>query len=118
MLRALMLGQVMVIDEFERSLHPLVGQYLIEMFLNPQLNKQGAQLILASHDTFLLNIPAPHKDQIWFVEKDRYGRSSLYARSDIQGIRAGIPIEKWYLSGRLGAVPGLEPLNFELNFHL
>ena len=115
-LRALMNGRVILIDEFERSLHPLMSSYLIQLFHDPKINTKGAQLILATHDTNLLTENELRRDQIWIVEKDRTGASELFSLADISGISKGAPYEKWYLSGRLGGVPGIKRLDFELNY--
>lgn len=116
LLQALMQGGVIVIDEFERSLHPLIYSYLIQLFHNPKINSRGAQLILATHDTNLLSSNEFRRDQIWIVEKDKTGASELYSLSDVTGILKGAPYEKWYLSGRLGGIPGIRSLDFELNY--
>lgn len=115
-LRALMNGRVIIIDEFERSLHPFITVFIIEMFHDPKINDNGAQLILATHDTNLLTECQLRRDQIWIVEKDQQSASVLFSLADANGIRAQAPFEKWYLSGRFGGVPGIEKLNFELNF--
>ena len=115
-LRALMNGRIIVIDEFERSLHPFITKFIIQMFHNPKLNINGAQLLIATHDTHLLSNSDLRRDQIWLVEKDNYGASEIFSFADINGIRNDIPFEKWYLAGRVGGVPGLSRLNFELNF--
>ena len=116
LLQALMQGGVMVIDEFERSLHPLICSYLIQLFHDPKINTKGAQLVLATHDTNLLSSNDFRRDQIWVVEKDKTGASELYSLSDVAGILKGAPYEKWYLSGRLGGIPGIQRLDFELNY--
>lgn len=116
-LRALMNGRTILFDEFERSLHPIISQYIIQLFNNPEVNTKNAQLILATHDTNLLGKENNlRRDQIWIVEKDEKGRSELFSVSDIEGIRKDTPFEKWYLSGRFGGIPGIESLNFKLNF--
>ena len=115
-LRALMNGRIIVIDEFERSLHPLVSSYLIQLFHDPGINTKGAQLILATHDTNLLSSNAFRRDQIWIVEKDQSGASELFSLADVRGILKDAPYEKWYLSGRLGGIPSIQRLDFELNY--
>ncbi|MEL6944953.1 MAG: AAA family ATPase, partial [Bacteroidota bacterium] len=115
-LRALMNGRIIIIDEFERSLHPFITAFIIRMFHEPSINTRGAQLVIATHDTNLLSNSELRRDQIWIVEKDQRGMSSLFSLADINGVRAQIPFEKWYLSGRFGGVPGIEALNFELNY--
>lgn len=115
-LRALMNGRIIIVDEFERSLHPLISNYIIRMFNNPKINTKGAQLIIATHDTNLLANNDFRRDQIWIVEKDNTGSSELFSLVDIKGVRDNIPFEKWYLSGRFGGIPGIESLNFEMTY--
>lgn len=115
-LRAILKGRTIIIDEFERSLHPYISQYIIQLFNNPKVNTQQAQLIIATHDTNLLTKDTHlRRDQIWIVEKDNQGISELIALSDFADLRPSSPFEKWYLSGKFGGVPGIESLNFELN---
>ena len=73
-------------------------------------------MIIATHDTNLLHKETHlRRDQIWIVEKDKYGYSTLIALSDFADLRPSSPFEKWYLSGKFGGIPGIESLNFELN---
>jgi len=106
---------VMIIDEFEKSLHPLIVHKLIQLFHDPELNINNAQLIFSTHAINLLDNELFRRDQIWFTEKDEVGETTLYALSQIEGVRKGIPYDKWYLSGRFGATPIVsEPdLNFD-----
>lgn len=115
-LRALMDGRVIIVDEFERSLHPLICSYLIQLFHDPKINNKGTQLLLATHDTNLLSSVNFRRDQVWIIEKDQAGASELYSLAEIKGILKGAPYEKWYLSGRLGGIPGIRSLDFELNY--
>ena len=115
-LRALMNSRVIIIDEFERSLHPHISSYIIELFHNPKINTKGAQLIIATHDSNLLASTPLRRDQIWIVEKDNQGVSELFSLADINGVPANKPFEKWYLSGKLGGIPGIGRLNFELSY--
>lgn len=115
-LRALMNGRVIMIDEFERSLHPLISSYLIQLFHDSKINTRGAQLIIASHDSNLLRSIEYRRDQIWIVEKGKTGASELFSLADLTGVLKGAPYEKWYLSGRLGGVPAVKSLDFELKY--
>jgi AAA15 family ATPase/GTPase len=100
-------GHILIVDEFERSLHPEIAQYILSLFNDPEVNKKGAQFIFATHDTTLLS-PENNlrRDQINLVEKNSKGETELYTVSDIKGIREG-NFEKWYTEGRLGAVPNI-----------
>lgn len=105
-------GEVFIADELNSSLHPHLSSFLVGLFNNPETNPNNAQLIFATHDTSLLNSDLFRRDQIWFTEKDIYGRTSLISVSefDTKKVRSNIPFDKWYLSGRFGAVPAIGDL--------
>ncbi|WP_238698786.1 AAA family ATPase [Flavobacterium circumlabens] len=105
-------GHILIVDEFERSLHPEIAQYILSLFNDPEVSKKGAQFIFATHDTTLLS-PENNlrRDQINLVEKNSKGETELYTVSDIKGIREG-NFEKWYIEGRLGAVPNIAKETF------
>lgn len=97
--------KVLIIDELDKSLHPFLVHYIVEMFNNPEINSNGAQLIFNTHDTNLLDLNILRRDQIWFTEKNNdNGESNLYALSDFS-VRKSENIEKGYMLGRYGAVP-------------
>ncbi len=100
-------GRVLIIDEIDRSLHPLLVRRIIESFQNPELNRHGAQLIFSTHDTSLLDTTLLRRDQIWFAEKDASQRAALVPLSDFSP-RAKEALEKGYLSGRYGGIPTLQ----------
>ena len=100
-------GKVLLIDEFDKSLHPYIVKYIVELFNDTDLNKNNAQLIFNTHDTNLLDLELLRRDQIWFTEKNpENGESTLYALDDFS-IRKSENVEKGYLLGRYGAVPFL-----------
>ncbi|NOS88991.1 MAG: ATP-binding protein [Methylococcaceae bacterium] len=105
-------GGVLLIDELDASLHPLLTECFIKLFNNKDLNKHNAQLIFATHDIHLLSVAELfERDQIWFTEKNKYGSTTLYSllefRKNNKGkdVRATDNLEKHYLQGRFGAVP-------------
>lgn len=107
-------GSVIVIDELDKGLHPMLTKLLINLFNSKKNNPKNAQLIFATHDSSLLDLEMLRRDQICFVDKTYEEQSILYKLSDIKGIRKDTPIDKWYLSGRFKAVPvTTEPI---LNF--
>ena len=103
---ALMTGSVLFIDELDASLHPVLTRKIVSLF-NGESNKKGAQLIFTSQDTNLLDQTLFDKEQIWFVEKDKYGASHLAALSEYRDVRKGQKIEKNYIMGKYGAIPYL-----------
>lgn len=107
----LLSGGVLVIDELDAKLHPLMTAALTNLFNTPEYNVYNAQLIFATHDTNLLSYGRFRRDQIYFVEKDKYEASDLYSlieyKEDDSGkkIRKDRSFEKDYINGRYGAIP-------------
>ncbi|MCL2859361.1 MAG: ATP-binding protein [Oscillospiraceae bacterium] len=102
---AFLQGSTIIIDEIDRSLHPLLVKYIISLFHNPNINKNNAQLIFNTHDTNLLTLDIFRREQIWFVEKDyKKGTTDLYPLDDFS-VRKTENIQKGYLNGRYGAIP-------------
>ncbi|MEN2415551.1 AAA family ATPase [Flavobacterium mesophilum] len=104
-IEALEIGQVLIIDEIDKSLHPKLTRALIKLFHCKKNNPKNAQLIFATHDVSLLDNEIFRRDQIWFAEKEYEGNSHYYSLSDVPGVRANVPFEKYYMSGRFGATP-------------
>jgi AAA15 family ATPase/GTPase len=104
---------VFVIDELERSLHPVLTKEIISKFSKDKSSK--GQLIFTTHESNLLDQGILRQDEIWFAEKDERGCTDLYSLSDYKEHNT-IDIRKGYLQGRYGAVPFLG--NFkDLNWH-
>ncbi len=103
-------GTVLVVDELDAKMHPLISQQIIRLFNNPATNPHNAQLIFTTHDTHLLSTKMLRRDQIWFTEKNRSEQTDLYCLTDIvlpDGTkpRNDANYEKNYIAGRYGAVP-------------
>lgn len=108
-------GGVLCIDELNSRLHPLLVRNFILTFLNPEINKNHAQLIFTTHDTWQLSNQLLRRDEIWFTEKDENGLSNLYSLADFVDedgtrIRKDENYEKNYLLGKYGAIPSLETI--------
>lgn len=100
-------GYCMVMDELHNNLHPKLVEYLVSMFHDPKINKHGAQLIFATHETSLLNQDTFRKDQVWFCEKEN-NATEIFSLADFK-VRKGVDnLESAYLSGRYGAIPYLK----------
>jgi len=103
-------GKILLVDELDAKLHPILTRNIIMLFNDPQQNKKGAQLIFATHDTNLLNINFVRRDQVWFTEKDPQESTDLYSLvefKDEEGIkvRKDRSLAKDYINGRFGAIP-------------
>lgn len=103
----LKVGGVLIVDEIENRLHPLLVQYIIEKFQN-QSDGQRAQLIFTTHSTDIMNRGMLRRDQYYFVDKDNMtGESELYSLADFS-VRLEENIAKAYLLGKYGAVPYID----------
>jgi len=97
---------VFVIDEIDRSLHPLLSKGFVREFLKLCGGAgKGNQLIFTTHDTAFLDLDLLRRDEIWFAEK-KPGKSAteLYSLADFK-VRTDLKIDKSYMQGRFGAVP-------------
>lgn len=102
---ALNSGAVLVVDEIEASMHPLLTRHLIEMIQDQTINQNHAQLIFTTHDTGLLDLKLLRRDQIWFAEKDeKTMQTDIYALTEFSP-RKEENIARGYLQGRYGAIP-------------
>jgi len=102
-------GSVLVVDELDARLHPLLTRQLVGLF-NSSANRKNAQLVFATHDQGLLDQRRIRRDQIWFVEKDAMGASTLFCLDEIKGVRKDANFEKEYLLGQFGGVPHIGDL--------
>ena len=105
--------KVFVIDEIERSIHPLLIKELVQKFSLDKYTK--GQLIFSTHESNLLDQEIFRQDEIWFAEKNKEGSTDLYSLNDFKEHKT-IDIQKGYLSGRYGSIPFLGNLR-DLNWH-
>lgn len=118
-------GSVVVIDELDARLHPLMTRFLVKLF-HSTTNSRNAQLLFATHDVNLLSNRYFRRDQIWFTEKDEFEATHLYSlaeyRIDGEKVRKDASFAKDYLLGKFGAVPFIAdfmlPLQPEANDQL
>jgi len=102
-------GKVLLIDEFDNSLHPLLTKFIIDIF--EKSNPHNAQLIATTHDTSLLSYKDDFdKTQFWFTEKDEFGAAKLFSLAEFK-MRNDTEFSKKYLEGRFGALPFIESTN-------
>jgi AAA15 family ATPase/GTPase len=97
-------GGVLVVDELDARMHPLLTKLIVSLFNSPA-NRANAQLIFSSHDTTLLTPELFRRDQIWLTEKDRYGATDLYSLDELTGVRKEAAFAKDYILGKFGAIP-------------
>ena len=101
-------GKTIVLDEIDKSMHPSLVKFIMNLFRDSDVNKNGAQLIVTTHETGILSLDMFRRDQIYFTEKDsKSGVTDLYSLDDFS-VRKTENIEKGYLMGRYGAIPFLQ----------
>lgn len=98
-------NRVYVIDEIDRSLHPLLTIQFIKLYFK-SLGCRKTQLIVTTHESRLLDLDMLRRDEIWFINKNLNGCSELYSLERFSE-RFDKKIDKAYLEGRYGAVPNL-----------
>jgi uncharacterized protein len=104
-------GGLVLIDEIDASLHPLLTARLIALFQSKNVNRNGAQLVFTSHDATLLGLldgeEVLRRDQVWFTQKNPDGTSELFPLSDFKPRKEGENRMRRYLGGNYGAIPDL-----------
>ena len=101
--RAIKTDAIVVVDELERAIHPVLCAALVSKFAE---DKQTlGQLIFTTHEAELLDQNYMRSDEFWFVEKGQNGESKLTPMSDYKDVRFDLDLHKGYLNGRFGAVP-------------
>ena len=96
-------GGVLLLDEMDAYIHPIVLPEILRWFHDPQRNTADAQLWMTCHNVSLLDTLV--KEEVLFTEKDPAGKTSIYGLTDIAGVRREDNFYKKYLSGVFGAVP-------------
>lgn len=101
-------GAPLLVDEALSALHPALVRFLVEMIHS----SESGQLIMATHETSLLDPRLLRRDQVYFIEKDTGGRSHLYSLLEFKP-RKDEAFVRGYLAGRYGAIPFLGSFDFK-----
>lgn len=112
---SLLSGKTLIVDELDAKLHPMLLKYIIGLFSNQSVNKNGAQLVFTSHDLSTMNSDTFRRDEIWFIAKGEDNASNLYSlvefkTEDGRTERKDVRYDKRYLEGRYGADPYLRKI--------
>lgn len=113
LLIALREGRLVIIDELDAKLHPKLLRYVISLFQNPEVNKNGSQLLFTSHDMYTMKNTVFRRDEIWFAASDENHASEIYSlheirREDNERVKQTAAYDKQYMEGRYGADPYLQ----------
>ena len=109
---SLLTGTILVIDELDAKIHPVLLRHIIMMFSDMSINKKKAQLIFTSHDLSTMNSEVFRRDEIWFAAKGNAQNSKLYSLVEFknekgESVRKDAKFDKQYLEGKYGADPYL-----------
>jgi energy-coupling factor transporter ATP-binding protein EcfA2 len=96
--------RLVVIDDFDVHLHPLVAKHLLRLINDP--DNAESQFLLISHDLVLMDLGILRRDEIWLTEMQADCTSQL-SRIIRAKPRQREAVGKHYLRGRYGAVPPL-----------
>ena len=108
-LKAIIENTVLIVDELDARLHPILTMMIIKAFQSLS-GKNNGQMIFSTHDTNLLDQKVFRRDQIWFFEKRTNGASDLYSlveykKTRSKKVRNDESLEKNYIHGKYGAIP-------------
>lgn len=112
--RAIQTGSILIVDEFDASVHPMALMSIINIFHNDEINLHGAQLVFNTHNPIFLNSNLLRRDEIKFVERDDNSDSSeLYSLADFgttgdKGVRKNEDYLKNYFVSRYGAIKDID----------
>lgn len=113
-IRAILTGSTLIVDEFDASIHPMALMNIINIFHNDDINIKNAQLVFNTHNPIFLNSNLFRRDEIKFVERnDDTGNSELYSLSDFgtsgeNGVRKNEDYMKNYFVSRYGAIKDID----------
>ena len=108
-------GSLLVIDEMNARLHPLLVRNIMLSFLTPEINPNHAQLIMTTHDIWQFSNDFLRRDELWITDKDDEGETRLSSVADFKDaegnkIRRNEALAKNYLVGNYGGIPALKPI--------
>lgn len=96
-------GGTLVVDELERSLHPMLVDYLIGIVQDPEVNLLGAQLVFTTYDTGIVRRNGLRRDQIWIASRNpSVGVTVVYPFTNFDDYS---DFETLYMDSRIGGVP-------------
>ncbi len=105
MLASLSTGSLLLIDEIDVSLHPMVLRAVVSLFSDKRYNKLGAQLICSSHNTDLMDARYLGNDEIAVFEKTMKRGSVIERLSEIEPSPGLKSRRSLYLSGAYSGIP-------------
>lgn len=119
-------GRIMVVDELDAKLHPILVRRLVMLFNDSKTNPHNAQLVVnvQSPDLLAYKVFYPkrnraisrlRRDQFFFVEKDQVEASVVtslieFKKGRVSSTRNDASFAKDYMQGLYGAIPYVKEL--------
>lgn len=98
-------GKTLIMDDLEAKIHPLLTQWVLNKFMDPEENPKQAQLIFTTRTPWITQLVPLKQDQIVFTSQSREERPmKVYKLSDFEPVPQGDFI-KSYFEGRYDALP-------------
>jgi len=97
-------NKVLIVDELGNSMHPLLSEYLIDLF---HKHSGNAQLIFTIHDVKLMDRNKMRDDQMWIVNRDNQGNSTIEPLSNYV-IDDDKQLDNAYLQGVFDGIPHID----------
>ena len=72
-------GGTVVVDELDAKLHPKLLRYMILLFKDPEVSKNGAHLIFSSQDVSAMRNDVFRRDEVWFAARAEDEASQLWS---------------------------------------
>lgn len=98
-------GGVLLVDELDNSLHPLLLVQITNLFKDKRYNKLNAQLIFTLHCTDLLEDSFIRKSEVGIVTKNKKNGSTFKKLSTYSNLRNVMDFRKRYLNGEFSGIP-------------
>ena len=93
--------RVLVIDDFDSSLHPEAVEHLVNKHIHSGLS---TQIIFTTHDTHLMSTRLMRRDQFWLTDRNSSGATRLRSIHSFEA-REAEDLEKRYFEGRYRGLP-------------
>ena len=104
-LAALKTGGTVIVDELDRSLHPLLLIELVRLFKEKRYNEHNAQLIFTAHNTEILDVDILRISEVGIVRKTQQEGTELVRLSDFEGVSNLASFRELYLNGQFAGIP-------------
>lgn len=107
-------GAVLLVDELDASMHPVVTGSILNLFHDNAVNVNRAQLVFSTHNPVYLDRSMCRRDELWFIERENdESGSKQWSLADFgtkgrDGVRNNSDYMRNYLKGTYGAIAELD----------